>query len=212
MPCTAGARLEAAIKEANAIEEAVDTTRRAQVEFKKHVQEWKNLIIRGGNERDFESHTAEMDATGKDVLAELKKLDPLVKGLGLSSEGRPEGDHRSSIRSTKKYAAAITQYDPKDPQRTQLVDKMVRGIDRAATDRIDELVEGGAASAVTVREAELAATAVSERNTAIGLLALVTILVIATSLVIGVIVIRSIVTPLRTPPSSRSAWRRATSP
>src|SRR5689334_19047537 len=64
----AGLRMEAAVKESNDIEEAVDTTRRAQVEFKTHVQEWKNLIIRGGDEKDFEFYSKALDHSGKAVL------------------------------------------------------------------------------------------------------------------------------------------------
>src|SRR6185369_6183173 len=73
---SAGLRLEAALKEGNFIEEAVDTTRRAQVEFKTHVQEWKNVIIRGGDAKDFEQYSKALESSGKMVLDELKNAEP----------------------------------------------------------------------------------------------------------------------------------------
>src|SRR5947207_2098700 len=50
-------RLAIALKEGNEIEDAVDTSRRAQVEFKTHVQEWKNLLVRGGDPKDYEQYS-----------------------------------------------------------------------------------------------------------------------------------------------------------
>src|SRR2546425_575129 len=81
-----GERLAMAIREGNNIEEAIDTSRRAQVEFKIHVQEWKNLLVRGGDAKDFESYSKALDVTGKQVVDELQKLLPQMKTLGLSTE------------------------------------------------------------------------------------------------------------------------------
>src|SRR5213075_510527 len=74
---------------------------------------------------------------------------------------------------------------------------LVRGLDRAATDHIDELVkivrERGDA-----REAEIAAAAIAERNAMTAWLAAIAIVAIATAIILGVIVIRSVVNPLIT--------------
>jgi methyl-accepting chemotaxis protein-1 (serine sensor receptor) len=191
----AGERLEAAMKEAAAVEEAVDTTRRAQVDFKVHVQEFKNLLIRGGDAKDFEYYSKALDASGKEVFEQLKKLEPLVKALGID----PEVVQKTVSEQhglNKRYENALSQYDPDDPKRAQTVDKLVRGVDRAATEHIDNLVKV-VRDRGDARELELMTAAVAERKTLVALIISVALLIIAVSLVIGVIIIRSIVTPLR---------------
>src|SRR6185503_9573476 len=76
-------RLASALHQANLIEDAVDTSRRAQVHFKLHVQEWKNLLIRGGDAKDYDTYVKALETTGQGVIADLKKLEPMMKELGL---------------------------------------------------------------------------------------------------------------------------------
>ncbi len=188
-------RLAIALKEGNEIEDAVDTSRRAQVEFKIHVQEWKNLLVRGGDAKDYEQYSKALDSSAKQVVDELKKLDPMMKALGLGNEGVQKAIAEQTALN-KRYADAIQQYNPADPQRAQLVDRLVRGADRAATDHIDDLVKVVRERGVKM-EQDLVAQAAAERSTMLAWLAAIAIAAIAAGLTLGVIVIRGIVNPLR---------------
>src|SRR5262249_19806346 len=102
-------RMASAIKAANEVEDAVDTTRRSQVTFKIHVQEWKDLIIRGGDPKDFENYSRAMETSGKAVFDELNKLQPMMKSIGLGTEG-VEKAAAEQVALNKKYADAIQEY------------------------------------------------------------------------------------------------------
>jgi methyl-accepting chemotaxis protein-1 (serine sensor receptor) len=188
-------RLAITVQIANQIEDAVDTTRRSQVAFKIHVQEWKDLIIRGGDAKDFEKYSKAMETSGAEVLGELNKLGPMVKSLGMSTEGVSAAIAEQNALN-KKYADAIKDYNAADAQRTQKVDAVVRGIDRAATTHIDDLVK-----AVRERgdalENETVTAAAAERTTMIAWLAAIATAAIVVSVLLGVIIMRSIVNPLR---------------
>src|SRR5260221_5751317 len=119
----------------------------------------------------------------------------MMKALNLGTEGVQKAITEQGALN-KRYADAIQQYNPSDPQRAQLVDRLVRGADRAANDHIDDLVK-------VVRERgdkmeqELVAQAAAERTAMLAWLITIAISAIVASVVIGVIVIRSIVNPLR---------------
>jgi methyl-accepting chemotaxis protein len=191
----AGDRLTTASRLGGAVEDAVDTSRRAQVEFKIHVQEWKNLLIRGGDAKDFETYSKAMDASAQKVIADLRKLEPLMKELGMRTEavGKAIAEQESLNR---KYAEALQNYNPSDPQRAQTVDRIVRGIDRAATDHIDDLVKAVRERGDAV-EGEIALAADAERKTMIMLLAAVAAVAVSIGVVLGWIIIRAIAQPLR---------------
>ena len=190
----AGERLMGANKIANEVEDAVDSTRRVQVLFKMHVQEWKDLLIRGGDAKDFENYSRALETSGKQVIDELGKLGPMMKAIGVGMEGVDKAIAEQN-NLNKKYAEAIQAYNPADPQRAQATDRLVRGIDRAATQHIDDLVK-------VVRERgdalehEIVTAAATERTTLIAWLLAIALTAIIASIVLGVFVINSIVKPL----------------
>ena len=190
-----GERLAAAMKDANAVEEAVDYSRLAQVDFKIHVQEWKDLLIRGGDAKDFEKYTRAMEESGRKVLEDLRKVAAIMKPLGLDPTAVDKAIAEQDALN-RQYAEAIKLYNPADPQRTQVVDRAVRGIDRAATQHIDDLVkvirERG-----DVLEHDLVALAERERNAMTAWLLVIAISATIAAGVLATLVIRSIILPLR---------------
>jgi methyl-accepting chemotaxis protein len=120
---------------------AVDTARVAQVDFKKQVQEWKDLLLRGADPDAFKKYhdafVEESDAVNKD-LAVLKQQ---MAELGIKTDGVDQAIATHTDLGTK-YLAAIQHYDAKDVKSVHVVDGMVAGIDRAPTTAIDGLVAG----------------------------------------------------------------------
>jgi methyl-accepting chemotaxis protein len=187
-------RLANALHQANLIEDAVDTSRRAQVHFKIHVQEWKNLLVRGGDAKDFETYSKALETSGQAVITDLKKLEPMMKELGLKTDPVVKALTEQETLN-RRYAEALQQYNPSDPQRAQSVDRLVRGLDRAATEHVDELVKVVRDRGLVIEE-EIAVSAAAERKSMIVWLAAIAITAVTFGVIFGWIIIRSIAGPL----------------
>ncbi|MEO8103800.1 MAG: methyl-accepting chemotaxis protein, partial [Betaproteobacteria bacterium] len=155
---------------------------------------WKNLLLRGGEARDYDTYTKAFENSSRAVTEDLKSLVPVMKAIGLNAQSvdKALSEHEAL---DKKYLEAIKTYNATDPQRAETVDRSVRGIDRAATDHIDAIVKEIRERGDMV-EKELAATARDERNMLVTWLLLVATLAVSVSLMLGWIIIRSIVVPL----------------
>jgi methyl-accepting chemotaxis protein-1 (serine sensor receptor) len=119
--------------------QAADTARVAQVEFKKQVQEWKDLLLRGADPAAFAKYR---DAFGKEsgtTHAALLRLKEQLSALGANVDGvdKALATHASLQDS---YLDALKHYDAADPNTAHVVDGLVKGIDRAPTAAIDDIV------------------------------------------------------------------------
>ncbi|QTD45703.1 hypothetical protein [Ottowia testudinis] len=123
--------------------QAIDNARSAQVNFQRQVQEWKNVLIRGGDAglrerhwKGFEEREALMD----------KELDALQAGLGAmggmeeiaAAGAQTREEHR---KLGQRYRAALQKYPSIDAAAQQAIDVEVRGMDRPTSAGIDKLVE-----------------------------------------------------------------------
>jgi methyl-accepting chemotaxis protein len=118
---------------------AVDMARVAQVDFKKQVQEWKDLLLRGSDLDAFTKHHDGFVAQSRAVDKDLATLKQQMAALGLKTAGVDAAVATHADLGTK-YLAAIQHYDAKDPKSVHVVDGLVAGIDRAPTAAIDGLV------------------------------------------------------------------------
>jgi two-component system sensor histidine kinase/response regulator len=114
----------------------MDIARDAQVHFKRQVQEWKNVLVRGHQSLDFAKYWSLFEteeATTQALLSELRRRDPIEAdaAAGLLAELRMLG---------QRYRAAITAFDPEVPTSYRVVDTQVRGMDRPPTDEMTALV------------------------------------------------------------------------
>ena len=113
----------------------------ATVLFKKQVQEWKNMLIRGHKPKDYEKYSRQFENTRLAVVEKVKKI------IGESSH-QPElqkvaqqflAEHE---KLTKQYYAAIPLLFKKtNGLGYRDVDIQVRGIDRAPTTLIESVKE-----------------------------------------------------------------------
>jgi methyl-accepting chemotaxis protein len=132
-------RLHESVLEGQRMVKTIDTARLAQVHFKKQVQEWKNILLRG-NDRDlFERHVRAFDDEDRQVNEYLQSLSNIAITTGLSI---PEIAEAIKIHEQlgHKYRDALKDYNHSDLKSAVLVDKTVRGIDRVPTDQIDAIV------------------------------------------------------------------------
>ncbi|MRV71230.1 HAMP domain-containing protein [Duganella sp. FT92W] len=156
----AGWRALVVIKDRNAegmqrsamLTQAVDIARSSQVEFKIQVQEWKNILLRGHDPANLDKYTQAFVKTGKQVNDELGKLKALLAKLNLPSPLVDEAQ-RMHEELGVNYLKALKQYDAANPDSYKVVDGLVKGMDRAPTAKIDEIVAYiGKQSAMEVKD------------------------------------------------------------
>ena len=131
---------EQVLERSSSLENAIDTARKAQVNFKIQVQEWKNILLRGNDVAAFDKHKKEFLAKSKDTEEGLKSLVQILDKLNLKSPLTEEA--LSAHKELEaKYLDALKQYDSANPDSAKILDGLVKGMDRAPTKKIDEIVD-----------------------------------------------------------------------
>jgi methyl-accepting chemotaxis protein-1 (serine sensor receptor) len=191
----ADARSAMAMQRLVSLSEAIDTAREAQVEFKIQVQEWKNILLRSSDAAALENNTQAFLKSGQSTQALLLKLDTLLGGLGLPNP--LVGEARTTLAAlTDNYRAALKQYDPASADSAHVVDGLVKGMDRAPTRKIDDIV-----AFIGEQSRRLALEMAQENAQAHHSAALLTLFTVMLTLAVGAAVvialIRGITGPLR---------------
>ena len=118
---------------------AADAARVAQVDFKKQVQEWKDLLLRGGDPAAFTQYRAAFTSQADAVEADLERLRGHLAAAG-SSVAEIDAAEATHADLRQKYLAALPSYKTGDLASSRVVDGLVKGIDRAPTAAIDQIV------------------------------------------------------------------------
>lgn len=115
---------------------AVET---AHSSFKTQVQEWKDTLLRGNDPESFEKYSAAFDKEALHVQALLSQARELMVTQRLDTA---EVDEliRHHAELGNKYHEALKQYDQKNPHSAQVVDKLVKGMDRPTASGMGKLV------------------------------------------------------------------------
>ncbi|WP_295389326.1 response regulator [uncultured Thiodictyon sp.] len=120
-------------------EAIVTTALSAQVHFKKQVQEWKNILLRGQEPGLFDTYLGQFEQEEAHTRETLDQLIRLLTASGQSHRitSRFLEAHR---RLGEDYRAALKSYRAQDPTSQSEVDRLVRSIDREPTDLLDQVV------------------------------------------------------------------------
>lgn len=119
--------------------EAVNHARSAQVSFKTQVQEWKNILLRGGDQAAFDKSFADFEKEESNTTASLTELRKLMVKEGLPVI-KVDAASRALAELGVSYRNALKSYQATNAGSAQIVDKLVRGIDRPPTQAIDDIV------------------------------------------------------------------------
>ncbi len=132
--------LATSLASSNTETEAVIAVESAQAMFKTQVQEWKDLLIRGSDPENYKKYYSQFGGREKQVQAHLKTAIELMQKQGI-----PTTDTEDLLKSHEqlgiKYREAIQAYDKNNPQSTQIVDRLVKGIDRPTQEGMIKIAE-----------------------------------------------------------------------
>jgi methyl-accepting chemotaxis protein-1 (serine sensor receptor) len=190
----ASARSADAMQRSVALTEAVDAARSAQVEFKIQVQEWKNILLRGGDAAAFQRYREAFVASGAQTRKELKSLQAMMGALKLDTA---PVEHALQAHDTLgvSYLAALQKYDGARADSAQAVDALVKGMDREPTRQIDAIVATIGKQSHTLMAQMKEQDAAAHRSASIAMLATVLVTLVVGSVTVWWL-IRSITVPL----------------
>lgn len=112
----------------------------AQVHFKKQVQEWKNILLRGADQNDYETYYRQFQREERITRELMKELRSQLAISSLSANLCNEFLDQHEFLSSR-YARVLANYKSYKSNSAFLADTEIRGEDRKPTDLIDELVE-----------------------------------------------------------------------
>ena len=137
-----------ALKQSADAEQAVDVARKAQVDFKIQIQEWKNTLLRGRDPEAFDKYRASFIKYGEETQKGLANLKVIFGRLDLDS-AQVDATSQALAQLSEKYLTALKQYEGDAGAKT--VDALVKGMDREPTEKIDRIVDFVNASAAKIR-------------------------------------------------------------
>jgi PAS domain S-box-containing protein len=165
----------------------------AQVHFKKQVQEWKNVLLRGQDEALYARYLRQFEAEERRTREAIADLTRLLAG-NEKAGAIAEDFLRAHFRLGRQYRAALAYYDPEASRPHLEVDRRVRGIDRKPTDLLDKVVEAASAH----KDAQVERIEVSTRGFETRILLLVVGVMTGAVLVLIWLVDRTIGRPIAT--------------
>jgi len=112
---------------------------RAQVHFKKQVQEWKNILLRGSNQNDYDRYYQLFELEEKKTQIAITRFIEKVNANSQSADlARQFLEVHESL--AKQYRQALKTFNASGNQDIYGTDTLVKGIDRKPTGLIDELI------------------------------------------------------------------------
>ena len=122
----------------DAIYRSADEVSSAAIAFKRQVQEWKNVLLRGAEPEDYSQYHLAFEH-------ENEQVSRLLNSLIASSDANQKAsilalldEHR---QLTARYRELLGTDDRISPSRATEIDHTLRGIDRPFTERLDAFAE-----------------------------------------------------------------------
>ena len=170
--------------------EARTSAIQTQYMFKQEIQEWKDILLRGHDGKAREKYSGQFHARDAAIVAHLDTLRGLTADSTVRRLVGEFADAHAAL--VKEFDAALAVFNSADGKNYWVVDSMVKGKDRPTGAALDSLQAYAARNAAATIEAMHATTVRSQITTAV-----LAVLLFAAVLVLGVVVSRSIVGPLK---------------
>lgn len=168
----------------------VESAREVQVMFKKQVQAWKDILIRGSDAESLEKYSNEFFSLEKKIDETASTLQSAVSNS--ETKGKVAAFIDAHRQLGEKYRAGLESFRASKGREFAAADKLVKGQDRAPTDLLDGVVKTlqdvNAASQTRIQE-----SATSARHTTVAGLLITAV----ASLLLGTYLSRKITGPLQ---------------
>jgi methyl-accepting chemotaxis protein len=173
---------------------AVNSGNRAQVNFKIQVQNWKDILVRGHDQKDYDNYLAQFNDRDEAVRKEMDTLKGRTAKLGLQVAAIDEAI-KAHEQLDLDYRGALQSFQVAKPETTTIVDRQVRGKDRPLDEKLAKIVADLRQYALDASAKASEAAAAEARQMTI-LFITVTALVVCAGIVLGLVILRSITRPL----------------
>jgi len=130
---------------------AVDAARVAEIDLRKQLKVWKNILLRGDNPSDFAKYTAEFDAYTPNVHAKLDCLKTIALQIG--ADRKPIAEAESAyVAMVNTYKTALQELKTKDVPAFRKLDRQIRGVDQPVADALDKMIQAVAEKAKRIQD------------------------------------------------------------
>jgi len=175
--------------------EAVDSARAAEVSFKIQIQEFKNVLLRGHDAKDYERYLAAFKNRSAVIGKEFDEVEAIMGQLGVQTEPVTQA-RKMHADIVGQYLASLSRFEPGNLESRHVVDSSVRGKDRPLEGQIGSIVttlEKFAEQTSTSR----AEAAAAESKRMVGILATIIALALLAAVALALVVSRSITRPIQ---------------
>ncbi len=107
--------------------------------YKTQVQEWKNLLLRGATQSDFEKYERQFQDNASKTSAAIQSAIQGIERLGLSTENAQALAEEYQALN-ENYNTALKQFREPDAD-ASAIDQSIRGVDRPVNERFERLAE-----------------------------------------------------------------------
>ena len=131
--------------------------------FKTQVQEWKNILIRGNDAKQYDTYLGRFNGAEKKVQETLVQARTHMAELGIATADIEAliAEHRTL---GSKYREALASFNQRDPEAGKKVDRLVSGIDRATASGMDKVVASVEKAAIELMQAQRVSTETDYRD------------------------------------------------
>ena len=119
--------------------DGVAAARAAEVSFKIQVQEWKNILLRGHDQKDYDKYLSSFHKRAEKVRKNLDEAKSVMSRGGIAVTSVDDAI-RMHGELGQLYLEALKKFEISKPETTQLVDAAVRGKDRPLDEKIEVIV------------------------------------------------------------------------
>jgi methyl-accepting chemotaxis protein len=113
--------------------------------FQSQVQEWKDTLLRGNDAALYAHHFDAFEKDNSAVARELAETRTLAVQANIPNVLSPQDlDELLKLHEElhQRYLDAIRNYNPSHPAAGQEVDRTIRGVDRAFTEKLNKIADG----------------------------------------------------------------------
>jgi methyl-accepting chemotaxis protein len=127
------------ITSASQTRQAEDLARKAALDIKIQVQDWKDILLRGHDPVAFEKYMAAFNTSETQTREDLDSLKALMPNMGLPTTG-VDAVLEAHAGLGGKYREALKSFDANKESSAFVVDKLVKGMDRPVSEALEGVV------------------------------------------------------------------------